>query len=249
MPGIPVVTEHPIKKTVQAMTDAFNGVIENALEPEHADQRIGRAVVAGHEAMLKDLPENRKSSDSTEIQREDLVRLVSVTKGLSDAGGNELSPRQGISPGAIYRIFKVHQTLVVLPDKPDELTKIVQYYEAIDDSSARPELVTLFPHEIVLHKKRDKAHSVVKVVFSEFLKCSECGDTNALVLNGSTFKGDCQKCGHHNEIERMIELCSNEKCVDSGKKRTQVSLFLYDGKFQGSCGTCKTPMVKEGAVN
>ena len=215
-------------------------------EPQSSADGLGVGAGAGQESSVSALPDAATTSadPSSEIQREDLVKVVNVVKGLSGADGQELSPRQGVYAGGIYRVWKVNQNLVTLPDRPDELTRIVNSLEVIDDKSARPELITLFPNEVVLHQKRKKAHSVVEVKKSEFLKCQVCGETNALILFGDKYEGKC-KCGSFNSIERIIVPCENEKCVDKDKHRNQVSLFLTGESYIGSCGVCKTGMEKK----
>ncbi len=184
-----------------------------------------------------------------EIQREDLIQLSNVQKGLCDMSGNELDKRQ-VKQGGIYRVLKVHQQVIAMPnlENPEgepKMTKIVNSYEVLDDKAATPERLVVFPQECVLYKKREKKFSIVKPVFSEFLKCQNCGEMNAFVLKENKFEGVCPKCQEKNSIERMIELCSNEKCLDAGKARSKVSLFLYGEKFTGVCGNCKSSMEVE----
>ena len=185
-----------------------------------------------------------------EIQREDLIQIQNVMSGLKDASGNELVKREGIKSGGVYRVLKINQNIITTPDpaNPDGepiMTKIVNSYEVIDDKAPRPERLSVFPSECVLFKKREKKISIVKPVFSELLKCANCGEVNAFVLKGNKFEGVCPKCNEKNSIERVIELCQNEKCVDAGKARSKVACYLYDGKFTGVCGTCKTSVEKE----
>jgi hypothetical protein len=188
-----------------------------------------------------------------EIQREDLIQIQNVMSGLKDASGNELSKREGIKQGGVYRVLKINQNIITTPDPQNPegepiMTKIVNSYEVIDDKAPRPERLSVFPSECVLFKKREKKISIVKPVFSEFLKCPNCGEVNALVLKGNKFEGSCGKCGEKNSIERVIELCPNEKCVDAGKARSKVACYLYEGKFVGTCGNCKTSVEKELAA-
>lgn len=225
MPGIPAVILEPEKP--QPTFKVGDRVSMN-----------GQEAVITHEATSEPF---KPDASETEIQREDLVKVVSMVKGLSDAGGQELAPRQGVYTGGIYRVYKVHQTLVTLPDKPDELTRIINSLEVIDDKSPRPELIILFPNEVVLYQKRKKSHSVVELKKSTFLKCQECGAENAFVLNGDKYEGPC-KCGFFNSIERIILPCDNEKCLNVKKERNTVSLFLSGDKFSGACGNCKQGM-------
>ena len=179
-----------------------------------------------------------KKDQSNEIQKEDLIQVTNMIHGLKGMDGSELIDR-GIVQGGIYRVAKINQVSLVMPDKPDELTVIVQTYEVIDDKSAIPRRLSVSPQEVSLFKKRLKNKSVKIKKMSEFLKCEKCGEMNALVLEGNNFVGTCGGCGEKVDIERVIENCTNDKCRDSSGARTKVSLFLYGEEFSGVCGTCR----------
>ena len=187
----------------------------------------------------EDLAEFSKpfKDNSQIIQREDLIQVTNIIPGLKDAGGNELIDR-GIVQGGIYRVAKINQQGLVIPDKPDEITFVVQSYEVIDDKSAIPRRLSVFPSEVQLHKKRTKDKSIKTGKVSEFLKCQNCEKENALVLDGNQYIGKCLDCGADNKIERKIEKCSNEKCLDANGNRSVVALYKYGDEFSGKGGTC-----------
>ena len=145
-----------------------------------------------------------QSNNDTEIQREDLIKVVNLAVGLKDMSGNELVDRH-ITAGGIYRVLAVSQVTVALPDKPDELTKIVQHYEVIDDKSARPERLIVLPSEVALYKKGRTAPEK-PMVMSELYKCGFCNTENALLLDTAKNKyvGKCinPECGKDIEIDR-----------------------------------------------
>jgi hypothetical protein len=190
-------------------------------------------------------PQSIIEDTSTEIQREDLIRITNIMPRFNDIGGKELMD-SGLVNGGIYRVFKVHQNMVTLPDKPDVLTKIINSYEVIDDHSAQPRLLSAYPQEVQLYKKREKIHSGKgNGIVSEFLKCPECNEINALLLDGDYFVGLC-KCGHENKIERLTVLCPNDKCVNEiTKERSKVSIFLYGDTYKGICGQCKQGIARK----
>ena len=223
MPGIPVVDHQQTELSVKAFTDTANELMKMSVE--------GRS--------------SYPKEESTDIQREDLVKVVNIAKGLSDTAGNELVTRYGLVNGNIYRVLKVNATNIVMPNDPDKMTKIINSLEIIDDQAPRPERIAVFPNEVVLYKKRDKKQSVVVNKISELLKCPYCGETNALILEGDIFKGKCSKCDAAIEIERITEQCPNEKCFDANKLRNKVALYRYNGSYVGQCGVCKTQAEKK----
>lgn len=187
--------------------------------------------------------------DESEIQREDLVKVTNVLPRFKDQSGTELND-PGIVNGGIYRVYKVGQNTLAMPDPdnldaPAKMTKVVNYYELIDDKSPNPRILQAFPSEVILHKKREKKRSIVKNVISALLKCTECQTELGLVLTGDKYKGPCHNCGHANEIERRIVFCENYTCKDSQGNKSKVEIFLYDGSYQGSCGNCKVGITKK----
>ena len=103
-------------------------------------------------------PNGETVANSNDLQKQDKVKVVGYIAGLKDASGNELAPRPGVVPGGIYRVEKINQTIITIPDPDHEgeskMEKIINSIEAINDASDRPELVTLLPGEFVLYKKR-----------------------------------------------------------------------------------------------
>jgi hypothetical protein len=212
---LPEIPE-PIKRQVEALAEVVDSKIEDAI-----------------------------STNETDIQREDKVKLIAIVAGLKDASGNELSPRQGLVTGAVYRVVKVNQTIITVPgaNGESELKKFINSLEVIDDTAPRPERITVLANEVQLYQKRGKQPFSFGVI-SEILRCPACGHDNAFILDGDSFKGTCDNCKQIVSVSRLIEFCSNEKCLDSNKNRSKVALYLYGNKYAGVCGVCKTQTEK-----
>ena len=239
----PALTLSDLFEKFEGMADDKERIIEPLVQ-SLGIERGTRPVPASQPDPLPEAEPVPVKDNSQTIQREDLVQVTNLIPGLKDEGGNELVDR-GIIQGGIYRVMKINQNVLVLPDKPDEMTTIVNSYEVIDDKSAIPRRLSVFPHEVQLYKKRLKDKSIKTGKVSELLKCSACGKENAFVLDGSSFVGKCADCAAENKIERVIEKCVNEKCVDTGGVRSSVALYHYGEEYSGQCGTCKTAMSKK----
>ena len=232
--------------TLSDLFEKFEGMdVENPILLEttrSAMQADGKYVAEKmDEAIVRELGQSIPDN-SNKIQREDLVQVTNMMQGLKDKDGSEMVDR-GIVQGGIYRVMKINQNMIVMPDKPDELTAIISSYEVVDDKAAIQRRLAVFPSEVTLYKKRTKDKSIKTNKVSEILKCSSCGKENAFVLNGSKFEGKCGECGADNSIERITDLCPNEKCLSNGE-RSKMNLYQYDGKFSGACGQCKATVTK-----
>lgn len=136
-------------------------------------------------AIVKDVVETRISSESkdnvskvNEIGREDIVKCVRLEK---DMDGNV---NEDISIGTEYRIIDIHK-----------VNGQLHYYEVLDDSKGDKIRIPILPVEVELVRKFIPPPPR-KQVFEISKKC-ECGEMNALDLNGDQYEGVCTNpnCG------------------------------------------------------
>lgn len=159
------------------------------------------------------------------IEKEDIVTLIRLDEGRNkDATcllvvGNE------------YRVIEVKSTGVTMPGR-DDITRVVQGYDVVDDHADRQERTRVYPHEVELkEKRRSPIINLVRKV-EEILPCPSCNAPNALALEGSDFKGICSECKQEISIARVIVKCKTEKC---GK---DVACYDVGVLYSGKCNTC-----------
>lgn len=161
------------------------------------------------------------------IEKEDIVTLIKIDEGRNKDATCDLVV------GGEYRVIKVFNVGVTLPGK-DSITKMVQGYDVVSDSSDRPERTRVFPHEVQLLRKRTPPPPKEQSKIEEILNCPTCQEPNACYLDGAAFKGECVSCHNPIEIKRMIVRCATDKCGND------VALFEKDGQFLGTCNKCKS---------
>lgn len=199
-------------------------IITNGIEIEDSP-----SVVEVHKDSIKIY--TQKNNDhpkdkSNVIEKEDIVTLVRLDEGRNkDASCN-------LVIGQELRVISVVSTGVTLPGS-DEITKIVQGYDVVNDKGDRPERTRVFPNEVALLRKRTSQIIPKNNVVSEILNCPSCNAPNALGLDGDTYKGICTDCKIDIAITRIIKKCQTDKC---GR---DVSCFDVGGKYQGKCNQCQ----------
>lgn len=202
------------------------------IAPKAIDQsmRLGQELVEAHKEFVlpKPKPEEYKqpaiNNRKGVIEKEDIVTLVR----LEDRG---LGATCLLVVGNQYRVIGIKSTGVTLPGT-DCVTSQVQSYDIVDDNAARPERTMVFPHEVVLFRKRTPVQKAVKPKVEEILACPSCKEENALALDKDTFKGTCGHCNAEIKIKRIIRKCTNKKC------KGKASLFEIDGGYRGNCPEC-----------
>lgn len=163
---------------------------------------------------------------SNTIEKEDIVTLTMLDPGRNkDATCN-------LIVGQELRVISVVSTGVTLPGS-DEITKIVQGYDVVNDKGDRLERTRVFPQEVALLRKRTSPVIAKNNVVSEILNCPSCNAPNALGLDGDTYKGTCTDCKSDIAITRIIKKCQTAQC---GR---DVSCFDIGGKYQGKCNQCQ----------
>lgn len=184
------------------------------------------------EVLSKDMPSRlRQAIDKSNIiEKEDIVTLIKLDEGRNkDATcllvvGNE------------YRVISVAADRVTLPGN-DFISTVVRGYDVVDDKADRQERTRVFPNEVSLARKRT-APIIAKVsAIEEILACPSCAAPNALVLEGSEFKGTCEACQQDIVIARIIKKCQTDSCRKTGH---DVSCFDVGGKYQGKCNQCQS---------
>lgn len=200
----------------------------SGFDPRHTAQIPDRAPDA---ILNANKDHSRKTSKDTShiIEKEDFVTLIRLDEGRNKDASCDLQV------GNEYRVLQVISTGVTLPGKND-ITKIAQGYDVIDDSADRPERTRVFPHEVVLSRKRNPPPPMVEPRVEEILNCPTCNTPNACVLEDNQFKGLCESCNNEIAIKRLIKSCNTPKCGKS------VSLFDNGTNFKGSCNQCKAVM-------
>lgn len=159
------------------------------------------------------------------IEKEDIVTLIRLDEGRSKDATCLLVV------GQEYRVIEVKSTGVTLPGR-DDISRIVQGYDVVDDHADRQERTRVFPHEVELKEKRRSTIVPVIHKIEEILPCPSCNYPNALALEGSDFKGTCAECKEDICISRIIKKCLTERC---GK---EVSCFDVGGLYRGKCTGC-----------
>lgn len=131
-------------------------------------------------------------SDGNKIEREDIVSCIHLEKRESSCD---------LKVGGQYRVLKAFRK--DLPDANGKMHTIYDGYDVIDDSSASPIRTFVFPHEVVLLRKRSPAPQKTSN-FEQIVSCAECGEPSALVLDKEKDKyiGECFKCHKPMEAER-----------------------------------------------
>lgn len=162
------------------------------------------------------------------IEKEDFVTLIRIDEGRDKEHSFLLMVGQEL------RVLSVISTMVTLPGH-DDITKVVQGYDVVDDKAARPERTRVFPHEVALSRKRTAPIIPKNSKIEEILPCPGCNSPNSLALEGTDFKGTCASCGLDITIARIIKKCLTDNCK---KDAIAVSCFDVGGKFQGKCNTC-----------
>lgn len=162
---------------------------------------------------------------SNVIEKEDIVTLIRLDEGRSKDATCDLVV------GSDYRVICVISTGVTLPGD-NNITKIAQGYDVVNDKSQRPERTRVFPHEVVLKSKRQSPIIKKELTVSEILDCPLCATQNDLVLEGNAFKGVCVHCRADINIERIIKKCLTDKCGND------VSCLDVGGLYKGKCNKC-----------
>lgn len=163
---------------------------------------------------------------SNVIEREDFVTLTRLDEGRDKGATCDLIL------GNEYRVLKVYSTGITKPGE-NKITQIVNAYDVVDDSAARPERTRVFPHEVVLSRKRNTPPPLAPVKIEEILACPVCQDHNVCILEGDTFKGLCESCQNDISIKRLIKKCTGKKCGN------EVALFDNGTNFKGICNKCR----------
>lgn len=163
--------------------------------------------------------------NSSIIEKEDIVTLVRLDENRDKRASCDLVI------GQEYRVISVISTGVTMPGQ-DQITKIAQGYDVVNDKGDRPERTRVFPHEVALLRKRTSPVINKELIMSEILDCPHCTASNALGLNGSAFEGVCDQCREPIHIERIIKKCLSDKCSND------VSCFDVGGKYAGKCNRC-----------
>lgn len=161
------------------------------------------------------------------IEKEDIVTLINLDEGRNKDATCSLIVGQEL------RVIGVISTGVTLPGT-DEITKIVQGYDVVNDKGDRPERTRVFPNEVALLRKRTAPVIVKNNAISEILNCTHCNAPNALVLDGDCYKGECTDCHLDISISRVIKVCRTDKCGND------VSCFDVGGKYKGKCNKCQS---------
>lgn len=152
------------------------------------------------------------------IEKEDIVKLIML-----DPGRNKDATCLLVL-GQELRVQTIRKS-----------NNMVTSYEVVDDHSPRPERTTVFPQEVILLRKRTPPSTVLELKIEEILPCPSCTANNALVLEGSEFKGVCANCQQDIVIARIFKKCTTKSCVKSGQ---EVSCFDVGGKYEGKCNKC-----------
>lgn len=131
--------------------------------------------------------------DSNRIEREDIVRCVALEARESSCE---------LKVGGEYRILKVFRKDI--PTVDGKMQTIYDGYEVVDDNSPSPIRTFVFPHEVVLLRKRVTPPAKFSS-FEQVVSCAECGEPSALVLDKEKDKyvGECVKCNKPMEVERV----------------------------------------------
>lgn len=196
----------------------------NTLEEQHEFiQQIPKEV----EKLAKDIPSRLNKSNV--IEKEDFVTLVRLDEGRNKDASCDLKV------GREYRVIKVISTGVVLGGE-NTITQEAQGYDVVDDKSDRPERTRVFPHEVMLSRKRNAPPPKVESKMEAILPCTSCNTPTACVLEGENYKGLCEACNIDLVIKRIIQDCKTPKCGNT------VALFDTGTSFKGSCNKCKVSM-------
>lgn len=182
--------------------------------------------------MAKDRPGIHQPSidKSNVIEKEDIVTLVKLDEGRNKDATCLLVV------GQEYRVISVAADRVTLPGN-DFISTVVRGYDVVDDKADRQERTRVYPNEVSLARKRT-APVIAKVsAVEEILNCTACSVPNALVLDGSEFKGICTACQHDINISRIIKKCQTDSCRKEGH---DVACFDVGGKYQGKCNKCQS---------
>lgn len=179
------------------------------------------------ELRASDIPKVQEDR-SRIIEKEDFVRIIRIDENRDKEHSFLLTLGQEV------RVIKVISTMLTMPGQ-DNITKIVQGYDVVDDNAGRPERTRLFPHEVELSRKRTTPIIKKESKIEEIRPCPDCQVPNSLVLEGSDFKGVCVACQNDICIARIIRKCQTDKCQKEG---VSVSCFDVGGKFQGTCNSC-----------
>ncbi len=204
------------------ITPLLHDVIED-IKKEITPEKFSEKISNMSESLDKMVRENKSNT----IEKEDIVTLTMLDPGRNkDATCN-------LIVGQELRVISVISTGVTLPGQ-DEITKIVQGYDVVNDKGDRPERTRVYPNEVTLLRKRTAPVIAKNNVVSEILNCPSCNAPNALGLDGDTYKGECTDCHNDIAITRIIKKCQTANC---GK---DVSCFDVGGKYQGKCNQCQS---------
>lgn len=167
------------------------------------------------------------SDRANKIEKEDIVELIMLDPERSKDATCLLVVGQEL------RVISIKQTGIVLPGT-NKITNVVRHYEVVDDHADRPERTVVFPAEVKLLRKRAAPIAKLEHKYEEMLPCPSCQVLNALVLDGSEYKGTCSACRQDISISRIIKSCQTDKCGQ------EVSCFDVGGKYEGRCNKCKS---------
>lgn len=168
------------------------------------------------------------------IEREDIVTLVKILP--RDQGASV----ENLIAGHEYRVMQIYSTGITLPGE-GKITRIVNAYDIVDDINGRPERIRVHPTEVALLRKRKPPVAKGASKIEEILACPHCQALNACYLDGNKFKGSCEGCKGDYVIERIIEKCPTDKCLND------VALFLYGDLYKGKCNRCGSIVEAEHA--
>lgn len=228
--GKQIRVPYSAEKSISAMYEDLNRI---------APQAVNQEVVVSQAALdimnvnfkYKPLPVTiqalqPKEDKSGVIEKEDIVTLIKLESRGEGASCD-------LMVGHEYRVISIIGSGVTLPGS-DKITQIVHGYDVVNDNGDRPERTRVFPHEVALKRKRVPPPPMVKPLTEEILYCPMCAAANALILEGSAFKGICIGCQNDISIERVIKKCKTDKCGND------VSCFDVGGKYEGKCNKCKS---------
>lgn len=221
---------YPADKSISALYEDLSAIASKVTTSSVSQsmpvlERIQPAVMERVGKVATDILSKSTSDKSNVIEKEDIVTVTQLDPGRDKDATCDLVV------GQEYRVISVISTSVTLPGQ-NELTKIPQGYDVVNDKGARPERTRVFPHEVQLTRKRTSPIIAKELNVSEILKCPICTVENDLVLDGTAFKGVCVSCKTDINIERIIRKCLTEKCGNP------VSCLDVGGCYEGKCNKC-----------
>ena len=114
---------------------------------------------------------------NNEIEREDIIKCHRLEK---DVDGNV---NDDLEIGKEYRVIDIYKS-----------AGKVTYYELLDDEKDDKIRIPCLPSEIELVKKHE-IKEPKKQIFDTIVTCDGCKEQVALLLEGDTYTGSCEKCG------------------------------------------------------